>query len=74
MKSVEAGQRYRLPSGNVVEVRRRADSEQWRCRYVRVSPHPDFGDGMEFGDETTLEEYFLLDAGLLLGNEGAQGV
>ena len=67
MKSVEAGQRYRLPSGNVVEVTgAKAEPGEHRCRYVQISPRPFVGDGVEFGDSCTLSADFLLELGELV--------
>lgn len=67
MKSVEAGQRYRLPSGNVVEVTgAKAEPGEHRCRYVEISPRPVFGKGLEFGDSCTLSVDFLLELGELV--------
>ena len=64
MKSVEAGQRYRLPSGNVVEVTgAKADPGEYRCRYVEISPRPFLGEGVEFGEQCTLSVDFLLELG-----------
>lgn len=64
MKTVEAGQRFRLPSGNVVEVTSaKADPGEHRCKYVEISPRPVFGKGLEFGEQCTLSVDFLLDLG-----------
>lgn len=64
MSAINAGDRFRLPSGNVVEVTRgRAEPGEYKCRYVEISPRPFVGEGVEFGDSCTLPEDFLLDLG-----------
>ena len=64
MKTVEAGQRFRLPSGNVVEVTgAKAEPGEHRCRYVQISPRPFLGEGVEFGDSCVLSVDFLIDLG-----------
>ena len=61
---ITAGDRFRLPSGNVVEVLPgRVDSGEHRCRYVQISPRPFVGQGVQFGDGCTLSADFLLDLG-----------
>ena len=64
-KAITAGDRFLLPSGNVVEVLPgRVDSGEYRCRYVQISPRPFLGEGVEFGDGCTLSVDFLLDFGV----------
>ena len=61
---ITAGDRFRLPSGNIVEVLPgRVDSGEHRCRYVQISPRPFVGKGAQFGDSCTLSADFLLDLG-----------
>ena len=61
---ITAGDRFRLPSGNVVEVLPgRVDGGEHRCRYVQISPRPFVGEVVEFGDSCTLSVDFLLDLG-----------
>ena len=63
-QAIKAGDRFRLPSGNVVEVTtKKADPGEYRCRYVQISPRPFVGEGVEFGDSCTLSADFLLDLG-----------
>ena len=64
MSEIKAGDRFRLPSGNVVEViNSKHDLGEYRCRYVQISPRPFVGEGVEFGDGCTLSADFLLDLG-----------
>ena len=64
MSAIKAGDRFRLPSGNVVEViNSKHDLGEYRCRYVQISPRPFVGDGVEFGDSCTLSADFLIDLG-----------
>lgn len=64
MNEIKAGDRFRLPSGNVVEViNSKHDLGEYRCRYVQISPRPFVGEGVEFGDGCTLSADFLLDLG-----------
>ncbi len=64
MSAIKAGDRFRLPSGNVVEViNSKHDLGEYRCRYVQISPRPFVGEGVEFGDGCTLSADFLLDLG-----------
>ncbi len=64
MSAINAGDRFRLPSGNVVEVTtQKADPGEYRCRYVQISPRPFVGEGVEFGDSCSLSTDFLLDLG-----------
>ena len=64
MSAINAGDRFRLPSGNVVEIANsKHDSGEYRCRYVEISPRPFLGEGVEFGDSCTLSVDFLLDLG-----------
>lgn len=61
---ITAGDRFRLPSGNVVEVLPgRVAGWVYRCRYVQISPRPFVGQGVQFGDSCTLSVDFLLDLG-----------
>lgn len=63
-QAINAGDRFRLPSGNTVEVLPgRVDMGEYRCKYVQISPRPFVGDGVEFGDSCTLSADFLLDLG-----------
>ena len=63
-EKITPGARFRLPSGNVVEVTRgRADPGEFKCRYVEISPRPFVGEGVEFGDTCTLSVDFLNDLG-----------
>ncbi len=64
MSAIKAGDRFRLPSGNVVEViNSKHDLGEYRCRYVQISPRPFVGEGVEFGDGCTLSADFLLNLG-----------
>lgn len=64
MSAIKAGDRFRLPSGNVVEViNSKHDLGEYRCSYVQISPRPFVGEGVEFGDGCTLSADFLLDLG-----------
>ena len=63
-KVITAGDRFLLPSGNVVEVRGHLGDGEYRCRYVQISPRPFLGEGVEFGDGCTLSVDFLLDLGV----------
>ena len=64
MSAIKAGDRFRLPSGNVFEViNSKHDLGEYRCRYVQISPRPFVGEGVEFGDGCTLSADFLLDLG-----------
>ena len=60
---ITAGDRFRLPSGNVVEVLSGRMGGVHRCRYVQISPRPFVGRGAQFGDSCTLSVDFLLDLG-----------
>ena len=47
MSAINAGDRFRLPSGNVVEVLPgRVDMGEYRCKYVQISPRPFLGEGV----------------------------
>lgn len=64
MSAINAGDRFRLPSGNVVEVTgAKAEPGDFKCRYVEISPRPFLGEGVEFGDGCTLSADFLIDLG-----------
>lgn len=64
MNEIKVGDRFRLPSGNVVEIASsKHDLGEYRCRYVQISPRPFLGKGVEFGDSCTLSADFLLDLG-----------
>ena len=64
MSEIKAGDRFRLPSGNVIEVLPgHADMGEYRCRYVEIKPRPFLGDGVEFGESCVLSVDFLLDLG-----------
>ena len=61
---ITAGDRFRLPSGNIVEVLPgRVDSGECRCCYVQISPRPFVGQGVQFGDSCVLSVDFLLNLG-----------
>lgn len=63
-QEITAGDRFRLPSGNVVEVLPgRVDMGEHRCRYVEIKPRPFLGEGVEFGDSCVLSVDFLIDLG-----------
>lgn len=64
-QAINAGDRFRLPSGNVIEVLLpgRVDMGEYRCRYVEISPRPFVGEGVEFGDSCVLSVDFLIDLG-----------
>lgn len=66
MSHIEAGQRYRLPSGNTVEVVFPGDADEWLCEYIEVNPLREFGDGLRFSNETMLSERFLKEMGVLV--------
>ena len=62
MSAIKAGDRFRLPSGNVVEViNSKHDLGEYRCRYVQISPRPFVGEGVEFGDGGVDGEEFAVD-------------
>ena len=64
MSAINAGDRFRLPSGNVIEVLPgHVDMGEYRCRYVAISPRPFLGEGVEFGDSCVLSVDFLIDLG-----------
>lgn len=64
MSAINAGDRFRLPSGNVVEIAsNKHDLGEYRCRYVEISPRPFVGEGVEFGDSCVLSVDFLIDLG-----------
>ena len=64
MSAINAGDRFRLPSGNTIEVLPgRVDMGEYRCRYVEIKPRPFLGEGVEFGDSCTLSADFLIDLG-----------
>ena len=64
MTEIKAGDRFRLPSGNVIEVTNdHAEPGEYKCRYVQISPRPFLGEGVEFGDGCTLSVDFLADLG-----------
>lgn len=66
-QAIKVGDRFRLPSGNVVEVLPgRVDMGEYRCRYVEISPRPFVGEGVEFGEQCTLSVDFLLELGEVL--------
>lgn len=61
---IKAGDRFRLPSGNVIEVTNgKNEPGEFRCKYVQISPRPFLGEGVEFGDSCSLSVDFLLDLG-----------
>ena len=52
MSAINAGDRFRLPSGNVVEVLPgRVDMGEYRCKYVQISPRPFLFLSCLFGSE-----------------------
>lgn len=64
LSAINAGDRFRLPSGNTVEVLPgRVGMGEYRCKYVEISPRPFLGEGVEFGDSCVLSVDFLLDLG-----------
>lgn len=66
-EEIKPGDRFRLPSGNVVEVTgAKAEPGEHRCKYVEISPRPVFGEGLEFGEQCTLSVDFLLELGELV--------
>ena len=51
-QEINAGDRFRLPSGNTVEVLPgRVDMGEYRCRYVEISPRPFLFLSCLFGSE-----------------------
>ena len=62
-QAIKAGDRFLLPSGNVIEVLAGWGLGEYRCRYVEISPRPFLGEGVEFGDSCTLSADFLIDLG-----------
>lgn len=63
-EEIKPGDRFRLPSGNLVEVTAaKAEPGEHRCRYAEISPRPFFGEGLEFGEQCTLSVDFLMDLG-----------
>ena len=64
MSAINAGDRFRLPSGNTVEVLPgRVDMGEYRCKYVQISRRPFLGERVQFGESCTLSVNFLLDLG-----------